>query len=151
MLPAAAGEPASRAPAATAASHGRPCPAAAVEDVLQELGDGRHRDIFPLPEFDACGRGPRWRRLSRATRQRVARSLHWKEWAADGVAALNELAGGRPGAPRSASLPAFDNLAQELAFKHVEECYRSFPPPPADLPRGEAALSALLSQAAGYA
>ena len=103
--------------------------------------DGRHRDVFPLPEpcSDNLNKA-QLKGLSRSTARRLHRRRHRGELQSEMVVALNELSGNSDGSSRSTT-----NACQREALQHIAKCAARFGEPPADM-HGQGALQELLSK-----
>ena len=77
--------------------------------------------------------------------RRAVRKQRWKNWAKEGVEALNQMAGC---GGHTCTSPA--SLSQRCAQEHVNHCYAKVGGPPPDLDREEA-LRALLAHCPTYA
>ncbi len=84
-------------------------------------GDGRHRDIFPLPHFNvpvpADG-------VSRAVARRRHRKVHALEWANEAIDSLNHMSG----CSHLCAAPSLSEC-QRAVLSRLRDSYCRLPPP----------------------
>eukprot|EP00438_Fugacium_kawagutii_P002485 Skav209078 [mRNA] locus=scaffold207:207591:211020:- [translate_table: standard] len=111
-------------------------------------GDGRNRDIFPLPTLQECEVE---QLLSRSVVRRLHRRMHTQKRVNLAIHALNSMFFGEKRVPQVQDVTDIDSLplCQQFALKNIIERVAELGPPPADA-SSSGALNALRAAGSSY-
>ena len=121
--------------------------------IMAAGSEARQRDIFPLPTFATDSR--RQFTQGRRARARANFGHYWRDWANDGIRALNGMYGVQDLTSVTTAADG-SNATQRVVLDHLADTYQSFvkecgtAATEAGVPTGDAALAELLANATGY-